>query len=372
MSRLLRTSDLGLRVWGFIRHSPFVIRRWALLALRAAVPLPLATLAADLPLVTWQGETMGSAYTVKIVGATFTPAETDRLRAEVEARLREVNRQMSHYQPDSELSRFNRSESTAPFKVSAEFARVTRFALELHRQSGGAFDPTLGPLINLWGFGQAGEVFQPPSDERVEQTRKLCGCQHLSLTPSGELKKAIPQLQLNLSAVAKGFGVDEAARVLRARGHTNVFVEIGGEVVGFGVNPAGLPWRVGVESPLEHVGFGEAIELVVPLSNAALATSGSYRKFITDAQGRRYSHVLLPKTGRPVQHDLVSVSVVAPDCLTADGLATTLFVLGPDEGPPWLERTYPRASALFMVRASDGPLRKFTTARFPNWSEALK
>jgi thiamine biosynthesis lipoprotein len=323
----------------------------------------LSSRAADLPLTTWHGETMASPYVVKIAGASLKPADLDRLKAEVDARLREVNRQMSHYQPDSELSRFNRHEAARPFQVSAEFARVTRFALDLHRRSGGLFDPTLGPLINLWGFGPKGEIHQAPTDEHIRAALQQCGGQRLQVTERDELVKTLPVLQLNLSAVAKGFGVDEVARVLCARGWTNLFVEIGGEVLALGHSPRGDKWRVGIEAPVPDLPPGEFLEGVVALSGLAIATSGDYRKYFEDAQGRRQAHILDPTTGRPVQHKLASVSVVATNCLLADGLATTLFVMGEEQGRKWIEQ-WPDAAALFIVRQDDGGFKTLASSRF--------
>ena len=316
----------------------------------------------------WTGETMGSRYSVTLARAPLADNEVERLKADVDAALQEVNRQMSHYQPNSELSQFNRSDSTKPCQVSPHFAEMTRFALELNLRSRGAFDPTLGPLINLWGFGQKGTTWQVPSDAQISEAMTRCGCQHLKVTERGELQKDIPQLQLNLSAVAKGFGVDEMARVIRARGVTNLFVSISGEVAAFGLNTEGNPWRVGIDSPVEQSAHGEDIEAIVPLSNLAISTSGDYRKFFTDAQGRKYSHILNPKTGRPLQHNLLSVSVVAETCHVADALSTTLFVLGPEEGLRWIEQ-YPNASALFMTRAADGRIKKFASSKFLRWTD---
>ena len=195
--------------------------------------------AADLPVIGWQGRTMGSPYTVKIVGTNLTPAQIDTLKAEVEERLKEVNRQMSHYQPDSELSRFNRAPAKTPFKVSPEFARVVRFSLEMYRRSNGAFDPTLAPVINLWGFGEKTDQRAVPPEAELKAAMKTTGCQHLSVTANDELVKDIPELTINLSAVAKGFGVDEMVRVLRGHGLTNIYASIAGEVRLTGPQPAG-------------------------------------------------------------------------------------------------------------------------------------
>jgi thiamine biosynthesis lipoprotein len=197
----------------------------------------------------------------------------------------------------------------------------------------------------------------------LEQARRVCGCQYLSITPGDELVKTIRELEVNLSAVAKGFAVDEAARLLRGRGFTNLMVEIGGEVVASGLNHEGQKWRIGIQTPAPEAPPGEALEGVVRLSGRALATSGDYRRFYVDARQGRYSHILNPKTGRPVLHNLASVSVVADDCLTADGLATTLFVLGLPDGLRWIEsRT--NSAALFIVRESEGKFRRVLSSRF--------
>jgi thiamine biosynthesis lipoprotein len=323
---------------------------------------------AQLPVIRWEGRTMGSPYTVQIAGTNLSPEEIDALKLAVEDRLKEVNRQRSHYQPDSELSQFNRAPANIPFKVSPEFARVVRFSLELNQRSRGVFDPTLAPVINLWGFGEKTDQRAVPPELELKKALKATGCQHLSVTAKDELVKDIPDLTINLSAVAKGFGVDEMARVIRARGVTNLFVSISGEVAAFGLNTEGNPWRVGIDSPVEQSAHGEDIEAIVPLSNLAISTSGDYRKFFTDAQGRKYSHILNPKTGRPLQHNLLSVSVVAETCHVADALSTTLFVLGPEEGLRWIEQ-YPNASALFMTRAADGRIKKFASSKFPRWTD---
>lgn len=321
--------------------------------------------AAELPVVRWQGQTMGSPYTVQIVGTNLSPEAIDALKAEVEARLKEVNRQMSHYQPDSELSQFNSAPAKTPFKVSPEFARVVRFSLEMNRRSQGAFDPTLAPVISLWGFGdKSGQPAVPPEAElKAAMTRT--GCQHLSATPKDELVKDIPELNLNLSAAAKGFGVDEVINVLRRHGLTNVYAGIAGDVRVLGHNPRGTNWHVGIAAPLAHWNEDDPMAAVAALSNQALSTSGDYQKFFTDPQGRRLSHIIDPKTGWPVQHNVGGVSVVAPDSMTADALGTTLFVLGPEKGLKFIE-SWTNAAALFILREADGSYRQILSSRFPS------
>jgi len=318
---------------------------------------------AELPVIRWQGRTMGSPYTVQVVGTNLTQAQTDTLKAEVEDRLKEVNRQMSHYQPDSELSRFNRAPARTPFKVSPEFARVVRFSLELYRRSQGAFDPTLAPVINLWGFGEKTDQRSVPLEAELRAAMKTTGCQHLSVTANDELVKDIPELTVNLSAVAKGFGVDEMARVLRGHGLTNIYASIAGEVVVLGHNPRGTNWQVGITAPLANWREDDPMTAIVSLSNQAISTSGDYQKFFTDAQGRRLCHIIDPKTGWPVQHNVGGVSVVAQDNMTADGLATTLFVLGPEAGLRFID-SWTNAAALFIVRETEGKFRSIPSSRF--------
>ena len=319
--------------------------------------------AADLPVILWQGRTMGSSYTVKVVGTNLTQAQTDTLKAEVEDRLKEVNRQMSHYQPDSELSRFNRAPAGAPFKVSPEFARVVRFSLEIYRHSQGAFDPTLAPIINLWGFGEKTDQRSVPPEAELRAAMKTTGCQHLSVTANDELVKDIPELTINLSGVAKGFGVDEMVRVLRGHGLTNIYAAIAGEVRVLGHNPRGTNWQVGISAPLAHWREDDPMAAVASLSDQAISTSGDYQRFFIDAQGRRLCHIIDPKTGWPVQHNVGGVSVVARDSMTADALATTLFVLGPEAGLGFIE-SWTNAAALFIVREAEGKFRSVPSSRF--------
>lgn len=332
-------------------------------ALLLAVALVRAA-AADLPVARWQGRTMGSPYQVQIVGTNFSPHQLEVIRGEIERRLAEVNRQMSHYQPDSELSRFNAAPADVPFRVSAEFARVTRFALALSERAGGAFDPTLAPLVNLWGFGEKSNAPEVPPTAAIQAALAQVGWRHIKVTAGNELLKDRLDLALNLSAVAKGFGVDEMGRVLRDHGLTNFWVSIAGEVLVSGVSSRGTSWLVGITAPTEHWREGDPMAAGVALSNRAISTSGDYQKFFRDAAGRRFSHLLDPRTGQPVQHDVGGVSVIAEDSMTADALATTVFVLGPEEGLRFIE-DWPKAAAIFLVREPGGRLRKIVSSRFP-------
>lgn len=341
------------------------LRAWFVLCALHVVPGGRAGpgCANELPVVVWEGKTMGSTYRVQIAGTNLPEAQLEALKSEVDQRLREVNRQMSHYQPDSELSRFNRAPANTPFKVSPEFARVMRFSLELNRRSHGAFDPTLAPLINLWGFGEKTDRRAIPPEDELLAAKKKTGCHHLVVTDADELVKGIPELTLNLSSIAKGFGVDEMVRVLSQHGLTNVYASIAGEVMSLGHNARGTNWQVGITAPVPHWREDDPMATVVSLSGLALATSGDYQKFFTDSQGRRLCHILDPKTGSPVQHRVGGVSVVAPDSMTADALGTTLFVLGVEEGLRFID-SWTNAAALFIVHQSDASFRLIPSARF--------
>ena len=311
----------------------------------------------------WGGQTMGSTYSVTLADALPNASDLEQLKADTEKLLAKLNHQMSHYQSDSEISLFNKSTSTAPFKVSSEFSRAAHFARELYDRSGGAFDPTLGPLINAWGFGPKGRRDKEPEDAEILAAADICGGGHFLVTGGNTIVKNIPQLQLNMSAVVAGFAADEVAALLRARGLTNYFVDITTEIVVSGHNPEGKPWRIGLETPNAAAAQGEEIEAVLNVSQGAVSTSGDYRNYFEDEKGTRFSHILDPHTGRPIQHHLGSVTVVAGNGITADGLATTLFVMGPDEGLPWL-KSWLGAEALFIIRNADGTYKEVASPGF--------
>ncbi len=315
--------------------------------------------------VQMNGLTMGTTWTIRIADSHVRPGDLPDLRAAVETAFAEINRQMSTYDPTSEISQFNDGPAGVEWPVSPEFARVVRFALNLAEMSDGAFDPTVGPLTELWGFGRLPRGEQPPTDAEIAEAMDAVGYRKVTLTEDGRLSKSHDRLRLDLNAVAKGYGVDVAAQVLWARGLRNFYVEVGGEVVARGERPGGGPWRIGVERPQAGTPPGAAIERVLHVADFAVATSGDYRNFRRDdGTGEAYAHIFDPRIGRPVRRTAGSVTVIAEDCLKADGLATALYVMGPDEGLAWLGRNCPETDALFIVRRPDGSLEQRTTAEF--------
>ena len=294
------------------------------------------------------GHTMGTTYSVKLVNA---PADLDRtaLQRDIQTLLVAINRQMSTYDPESELSRFNRHPTTDWFPVSPAVIRVVEEAKRTSRLSDGTFDITVGPLVDLWGFGPGETSDAVPDDRRIEQVRSRVGHEKLQIRNNPPaLRKTVSGLRVDLSAIAKGYAVDEISRLLSRRGLARHLVEIGGELRAKGHNADARPWRIGVERP--GPGFN-IVHAAIDLDNRGLATSGDYRNFF-ERDGRRYSHTLDPAGGKPVTHALASVTVVAKSCMRADALATALLAAGPERGYRLAERE--GVAALFIERTDQG------------------
>ncbi len=310
----------------------------------------------------WTGTTMGTYYDIKIAHSPLTQVEARRLYQEVTSFLKKINQQMSTYIEDSEISRFNRHTSTDPFSVSPEFARVTRSALYWAESTGGAFDPTLDPLINAWGFGRH-QAQEAPQKELIETALEQVGYGLILVPNDHHIQKIQPDVQLNLNAIAKGYAVDGISSLLRQAGALNHYVEIGGDLVVSGHNIEGNPWRVGIENPDPDALPGQSLYGIAHLSSGALAGSGDYRQFREDEEGLTVSHILDPRTGRPVSHALASVNVWACTCMDADAVATALMVMGHEDGMRWIEKQT-NAEAIFFVRQTEGSFETFISSGF--------
>jgi thiamine biosynthesis lipoprotein len=316
----------------------------------------------------FRGHTMGTTYEVRIVGSSMAQSQVEALKEEIEQSLEEINQQMSTYEPESEISRFNRHRETAPFPVSAPFARVTATALELAAATDGAFDPTLDPLISLWGFGTEGIPAEPPTPEQIETARSACGFQHVKTDGAGAIEKDPGTVQLNLNAIAKGYGADVISTHLSRRGLIHSYVEIGGEVRVRGTNLQGTPWRIGIDIPDSTTAPGEQIAAILSLSDLAVATSGNYRNFYDDAQGVRRMHIIDPRTGVPATHATAGATVVAPTCMEADGIATALMVMEKEDALAWIEDR-PDVEAMLIVRTLEG---EFVSAHSSGFAQYLE
>lgn len=292
---------------------------------------------------------MGTTYTVKyLTDSNTSPAQPTQ--AELDALLHEVNRQMSTYQTDSEISRFNQMKAAqGAMPISNDFATVVAEAIRLNQFTEGALDVTIGPLVNLWGFGPDKRIHKTPTSAELAQTIPNIGIDKIHLTlpqanRAAQLSKATDHVYLDLSAIAKGFGVDKIATYLEQRGIQNYLVEIGGELRAKGKNPQQQIWNVGIEQP--QILQKQTSQIVVPLNNQALATSGDYRNFQIDSTGKRLSHIIHPQTQQPISHQLASISVIADNAMTADGLSTGLFVLGEERALALAEQ---HQLAIFLI-----------------------
>jgi len=311
-----------------------------------------------------RGATMGTGYTVRVTALPPALNQAD-LQALVELELQRVNAAMSTYDPLAEISRFNQHQGDDWFAVSPDLAQLVQRAQDIGVQTGGAFDITVGPLVDAWGFGTAGPRDSPPSAAELAAARAKVGMDRLSqrVDPPA-LRKATPTLRIDLSAIAKGYGVDRVAAALEAAGIDNYLVEIGGELRTRGRRHDGAMWRVGIEQPAPD---GRRVQLALPMHrDGAVATSGDYRNFF-ETDGQRYAHIIDPRTGEPVNHELASVTVIADNCAMADGWATALSVLGPGEGYQLAENA--GLAALFIERR-DEAFEERTTSAFDAWLAA--
>lgn len=325
----------------------------------ALLAVALSSACARQPAVrSFAGETMGTTYSVQVVddAGLVGAEELAATKAAVDALLVDVNARFSTYRPDSLISRLNRAPGGEAFAVDADFVEVLGLALQIAGASGGAYDPTVEPLVRLLGFGPDTEG-DPMSAADFEAARALVGVDKLEVLPGPAIRKAATGVEVDLSSIAKGAGVDAVSDLLVGLGFPSHMVEIGGEVVCRGNKPGGQPWRIGIERPGTG-GEGRPIQQAVELRDRAVATSGSYRNF-RELGSVLVHHVLDARTGRNAPNGVVSVSVLAPTCALADGLATALMVVGPDEAEGLLAAVAPaargeRIGVLFLVQSDGG------------------
>jgi FAD:protein FMN transferase len=291
---------------------------------------------------------MGTSWSVSLVPR---PGDTapEQLNREIGERIEVLEQSMSTYRSDSELSLFSEARGDDWFPVSIELCEVVAAALAIGNETGGALDVTVGPLVELWGFGPPGRVPALPTASQIEAARQMTGLEFLAADCGRPaLRKSNTVLRLDLSAIAKGYAVDEVSELLEQHGVAHYLVEIGGEVRARGRHPAGRPWSVGIERPDPD---SRSVATVLPIVERAVATSGGYRNWF-ELDGKRYSHTINPRSGRPVAHDLAAVTVVARTAMQADAYATALLVLGPEDGPAMAETL--GLAALFQ--GADGTL----------------
>jgi len=300
------------------------------------------------------GPTMGTTYNIKYV--PVADIDSTQLQQKIDAVLVEVNQLMSTYIQDSELSRFNQWQSTEAFPMSAETLSVMQEAKRLGELSAGLLDVTVGPLVNLWGFGPQNRPDKVPSADQISAAKNHIGLDKLQLTANSAIKSD-PDLYVDLSTIAKGYGVDRVAELLSEQNINNYLVEIGGEMRLAGHKANSNNWRVAIEKPLTTE---RAVEKIISVGDNAIATSGDYRIYFEE-DGKRYSHLINPTTGYPITHNLVSVTVVHPSSMTADGLATALTIMGKELAMQVAERE--QLAVLLITKEEDG-FKEYTSPMF--------
>ncbi len=298
---------------------------------------------------------MGTTYMVRIAGFPEDEAKRKELASSIEDELTRLNQIFSTYAPDSEISRLNGLDQTTPVPVSKDLMLVLQAARGLYESTHGVFDPTVAPLVSLWGFGPSQDRIEPPTREEIEKALELVGFDKIVLGPGDTITKTLPGVQVDLSANAKGYAVDKVYEYLVSQGFRDVLVEIGGELRVSGHNEEGKPWLVGIAS-IESSGE------MLSLEAGGVATSGVSRNFF-EYQGERYSHLIDPRTGYPLRSSLTSVTVLAPTCLDADGAATAVMVLGNTGGYQWISQQA-EMQALLLCEDSSGEVSRQMTAGF--------
>lgn len=304
-------------------------------------------------IVAIDGRTMGTTYNIKwVVQPNIQPLSTDKVKASVDKLLLEINQSMSTYIKDSELSILNTLPAKSQATVSTGLYQVLSLAQSISLKSDGAYDVTVGPLVNLWGFGPQGRIIKRPSAESIAEVRKRIGFNKLVLLPDNQIKKE-GDIYIDLSSIAKGYGVDQLAQLLESFGIANYLVEIGGELRTKGKKPQNQDWRIAIESPTA----GRTIQKVVKVSGKAVATSGDYRNYFEE-DGVRYSHTIDTKTASPVSHNLASVTVMADSCALADALATAFLAMGLDKAYQYAVEH--KIDAFFITKEKTGFEEKMT------------
>lgn len=274
------------------------------------------------------GKTMGTFWRVSVID--LDQAKAEALRQKVQAQLDADDLLLSTWKNDSALMRFNHSPETSPWPVSEAMADIVTMSLRIGDKTHGAMDITVGPLVNLWGFGPDKQPVKTPDPQQIADAKARSGLQHLTVINRADgqyLQKDIADLFVDLSTVGEGYAADHLARLMEQEGISRYLVSVGGALVSRGMNAEGQPWRVAIQKPTDRE---NAVQAIVDINGHGISTSGSYRNYY-ELDGKRISHVIDPQTGRPIDHKLVSVTVIAPTALEADGWDTGLMVLGPEK-----------------------------------------
>lgn len=309
-----------------------------------------------------EGKTMGTVWRVSVVGIDAKRAA--ELQTKIQTQLDADDQLLSTYKKDSALMRFNHSRSLAPWPVNEAMADIVTSALRIGAKTDGAMDITVGPLVNLWGFGPDWQPLHIPAQAQIDAAKAKTGLQHLQVIDRAGhqfLQKDLPDLYVDLSTVGEGYAADHLARLMEQEGIARYLVSVGGALNSRGMNVQGQPWRVAIQKPTDRE---NAVQAIVDINGHGISTSGSYRNYY-ELDGKRVSHVIDPQTGRPIEHNLVSVTVIAPTALEADGWDTGLMVLGTKKAKEVVRR---EGLAVFMIM-KEGEV--FTTWMSPQFKTFL-
>ncbi|WP_245792253.1 FAD:protein FMN transferase [Teredinibacter waterburyi] len=307
---------------------------------------------------------MGTTYHITVVADAKPVIDPARLKRDVDELLSDFNQVMSTYIPDSELSRLNKAPVNAAVVVSPKLFDILNLSHQISIRTKGSFDTTVGPIVNLWGFGPEEREEKQPSAEQVAAARQNVGFRFVELEIDTYAVRKSRAVYIDLSAIAKGAGADEIAGLLLNRGIANYMIEVGGELHVAGVSPRGKPWRIGVEQPsLAQTGVAQAISIEA----GGIATSGDYRNYF-EIDGERFSHTIDPATAAPITHNLASVTVVANNSAEADAMATALNVMGPVKGYDFALKE--NIAAYFLVREDEAFTAKYT-AQFEQYLSGI-
>lgn len=318
------------------------------------------------------GYTMGTTYTVKVDGEF--PGGQHALQTQIDALMKRCNDEISTYDAGSVLSRFNQQQSIEPFPIPLEMADILSEAIRIGRLTDGLLDVTVGPIVNLWGFGPEQRPVTVPTDAQIAAARARVGIQHLHVDvgtdadvdiktntnkkiKTATLRKDLPDISVDLSTFGEGWGVDRVAAFLEAQGVSNYLVEIAGASRSRGVNQRGEAWRLGIQKPTDEYAAAQAV--IVP-KGRAVSTSGSYRNYY-ERDGQRYSHIIDPRTGKPITHRLVSATVIATTALEADGWDTALMVMGTEAALQFAEKKH---LAVYLITKTDAGFSVSYTPEF--------
>ena len=314
------------------------------------IPFLLLLIVGTIFIVRRQNETPYQHFEGFVFGTVFhaTYQSEKPLDSLFTAEFNRVDASLSMFNPLSTAARINDNK---PVKDDPMFMEVAQLAMKIAADTEGAFDPTVGPLVNMWGFGFKRGL--EPSEEAIDSLMNFIGYEKVKILPHCQIEKENPNIALDLSAIAKGYAGDVVAKMLKAQGVKNYMVEIGGEIVVSGVSPKRVPWKIGVTKPNDNdEGDVGEVQHILNITDCGIATSGNYRNFYY-RNGKKYAHTIDPKTGMPVQHNILSATVIAADCASADAYSTAFMVMGLEKAQQVLER-HPEMKAYFILSTPEG------------------